>query len=593
METRENTLSEREEYILNALVNDPDDVTQRRARALLEWSQDVPRETIARDVEMRPGQVDKLTRKFSQTRLELFAPAAIERASRGISGTLDINGLMDRFPTDRAHIEHVTQLALQLFDAASEVHQVPPEWRSVLEAGSRLHNLGLHSNAEEDSNNHHTSYDLILSYNLDGFSAIQRDVIASLALFHRKKFKTRQDLLLAELDPGIQRVTLALAALLRVANGLDSSRSQETTIDEITIGEQVLVTVSGPEATKDAARANKKADLWNEILLRPLQVNVQGEPPSQIAKARKPELVPHANEPIPRTARKLIGAQLARLRSFEDDVRAEQAADAVHDMRVASRRMKKAIRLTRDYLGKKWFKRLDPVLGDLRKALGDLRNYDVLLANLRTYQTQLEAEQRDALEPLLDAWEHERGVAHHKLVKLLDNAAYDEWVKQAEAFIRAKSDEDAPRVADVVPGWVWKSYGQVRKYEPGLKEAPLEELHALRIQVKRLRYTLEFFSEGLGQDAEELIQPLVELQDQLGNLQDAVVASARVAEFIAARSRHATRHNQDASAYEAAATYLASLQTQIQELRQALPDHWIKILTPNYRSALGRAVATL
>jgi CHAD domain-containing protein len=57
-------------------------------------------------------------------------------------------------------------------------------------------------------------------------------------------------------------------------------------------------------------------------------------------------------------------------------------------------------------------------------------------------------------------------------------------------------------------------------------------LHALRIACKRMRYTLEFFQEVLGPSTKELIAEIVTLQDHLGDLQDAVVASGILRDYL-------------------------------------------------------------
>nr|MCU0254842.1 CHAD domain-containing protein [Acidobacteriota bacterium] len=77
---------------------------------------------------------------------------------------------------------------------------------------------------------------------------------------------------------------------------------------------------------------------------------------------------------------------------------------------------------------------------------------------------------------------------------------------------------------------------RVLRWEKRLDGAPTAaDLHALRILFKGLRYTCEFFIELLTEEERKLIRALVELQDCLGEHQDAVVAQAELEALIAQR----------------------------------------------------------
>jgi CHAD domain-containing protein len=63
-----------------------------------------------------------------------------------------------------------------------------------------------------------------------------------------------------------------------------------------------------------------------------------------------------------------------------------------------------------------------------------------------------------------------------------------------------------------------------------------EQLHALRIRAKRLRYLLEFLRDVTGKPGRRVVRQLVRLQDLLGSHHDAVVATASVQRYVAAAS---------------------------------------------------------
>jgi CHAD domain-containing protein len=81
----------------------------------------------------------------------------------------------------------------------------------------------------------------------------------------------------------------------------------------------------------------------------------------------------------------------------------------------------------------------------------------------------------------------------------------------------ASQDTPAPdRVRQVVPVLVYTRLAAVRAYEPLLNAATLEQLHALRIEFKKLRYTLEYFREVLGGESKAVIDEIKTMQDHLG-----------------------------------------------------------------------------
>jgi CHAD domain-containing protein len=592
MITHENTLTERERHILTALAANSEPTTARRAQALLEWSQGRSDEEIAEAAGLRRSRIKHLTRAFAQKRLEVFAPSSIERASRGVEGCITVEALLQKQHADVAHAHYVASLALQLFDATAAVHQLAAGWRELLETGALLHNIG---SAEHDDNRHRAGRDIILAHELEGFSPRDRDVLALLALFHRKKVKAPRDPIFAALDQESQHATLVLAAILRVADGLDYSQTQSTRIDSIKVDTLVDAIVAGPHAETDAARANEKADLWRQVLSPPFNARVAGQavPARTRRKPTKPKTGISSHEPITRAGRKVVAQQFARLQSLEDQVRKGDNVDAVHDMRVATRRMRSAFRLLGKFYPQKTVRRLHAPLRELAGDLGAVRDLDVLIENLRGYIGTLSLEQQRALDPLLADWQARRARAQRTLVEFLDGKRYDDWLGRLENFVEAQARRESPRVADVVPALIWKRYGAVREYETQVKPADLQTLHQLRIECKRLRYALEFFAEALGEETAILLEPLIALQDHIGSLHDANMASQLITEFIAARARYAERHGVANANFEGVAGYLNALQGRMNELQLGFPERWQVVVKPTFRQKLGEAVAAM
>jgi CHAD domain-containing protein len=592
MITHENTLSERERYVLTALASNADATASRRAQALLGWSRGESREKIAQTTGLRPAQVQYLTRAFSQKRLELFSPSSIELAGRGQAGSVEVEGLLQKHHTDLAHARYVAALAAQIFAQTSSVHQLEPGSQRLLETGALLHNIGA---AGHDDRHHRAGRDILLAHELVGFSPRDRDMLACLALFQRRRVQASRDPIFAALPQETQHVTLALAAILRIADGLDYSQTQSTVITSIKVNALVDVVIEGPHAETDVARASKKADLWREVLSPPLFVRLANQtlPAQTLPKRPKIKTDVRSHEPITRAGRKIIGAQFAKVQSLEDAVRAGDNIEAVHDMRVATRRIRSAFRLLRTYYPNKTVRRLSAPLRELADDLGQVRDLDVLIENLRTYTATLTIEQQRTLDPLLADWQARRAQAHRELVDFLDGANYDQWVARTEDFIEVKESSDSPRVADVVPALIWKHYGKLRDHERRVKQPTMPLLHALRIRDKRLRYALEFFAGPMGDQSALLLEPLIALQDYLGALHDADMATQLIAEFIAAQARFAQRHGMTGTDFQGVAGYLGALRTRIGELQAGFPERWQIVIKPGFRHTLALAVAAL
>lgn len=292
-------------------------------------------------------------------------------------------------------------------------------------------------------------------------------------------------------------------------------------------------------------------------------------------------------------ARRIIAHQAAKLKHTEQGVRFGSDIEAVHAMRVACRRMNSAFRLFRDYLPKARTKKLRRTLEELRDVLGAARNLDVLRADLETFRADAAEADRAELQRVADAWDAERAIQQRALIELLDSEKFQEWRKQLDAFLNEKEENHSPHIAAILPALLWQQYGAVRAYETEIGNASLEELHGLRIQIKRLRYTLEFFAETFGEKPDALLEPLIALQDELGVIHDAAVAGQALTGFVTAEAHAAKRAGQAAPDFRAIAAYHADLQARIQARRAQLSDLWECVIASSFRERLAQITAQL
>jgi CHAD domain-containing protein len=97
---------------------------------------------------------------------------------------------------------------------------------------------------------------------------------------------------------------------------------------------------------------------------------------------------------------------------------------------------------------------------------------------------------------------------------------------------RRSASENARRV---LPGLAAEYFGKVRQFLE--KDHCAEDLHRMRLDAKRLRYTLELFRPCYGKGLEERLDALKKLQDSLGDVNDAVATRALLGKSVDRNAR--------------------------------------------------------
>lgn len=294
----------------------------------------------------------------------------------------------------------------------------------------------------------------------------------------------------------------------------------------------------------------------------------------------------------------VLAQSLKKMRALEDAARASENVQATHDMRVACRRLKSGLRFGRGTLARKRVAKTLPALETLRDVLGAARNLDVLLAALQAYRAQASLQDRDALSGLNETWTRARAARQIALEQFLSGEVYREWTIRMAALLDEREPMASPRVADRLGALMWKQYGIVRAYETQVDDAPPQILHALRIEVKRLRYLLEFFSAPLTAarrskaQPQKLIDVLIALQDLLGEMQDAVVSDEFVAQYLTRPDERAENQIGDAE-FHALTRYQVFLRAQVALRRAQAPQFYAALVSPWFRKTLGALTARL
>lgn len=296
------------------------------------------------------------------------------------------------------------------------------------------------------------------------------------------------------------------------------------------------------------------------------------------------------DDPMAEAGRKVLSIHFGRMLANEEGTRLGEDPEALHDMRVATRRMRAALALFAPYYKPKVLKPLGKGLRRTGRTLGAVRDLDVLIGKARTYGERLMSEGHGDLTPLLEAWTATREEARGRMLAYLDGPAYRRFVAGFTAFLvapaaPAASPTASDQVRHVVPRLILERYEVVRSFERLLPDGDLATYHALRIECKGLRYALEFFREVLGPETPALIKQVTAMQDLLGELQDARVAEQLLTSFLEEAPATA-----DLTGVK---TYLAAQQSRQRELLAAFPAPWADLVGPDFRRRLALAIAAL
>lgn len=164
--------------------------------------------------------------------------------------------LVRRSDDDPSHAQHVAHLALCLFDATTDQHGLGADVRDLLEAGALLANVGM---AVSHSRHHRHSYYLIRnSDRLVGFTDPEIEMIALIARYHRKSAPKDSHPEWTCLDAQHQRVVRVGAGLLRVAVGLDRTRSSAVSGVEVHVeGDRLVI-----EPVPSSPTVDLSLELW-------------------------------------------------------------------------------------------------------------------------------------------------------------------------------------------------------------------------------------------------------------------------------------------------------------------------------------------
>lgn len=181
----------------------------------------------------------------------------------------------DNYLADEGHTRQVTRLALLIFERTRDLHGLVEKERRLLHWAAVLHDVGW---VEGRQGHHRASMRIILEEAELPFSERERNIVALIARYHRKRMPGEEDEIYVQMRKAERRTVEMLAALLRVADGLD--RTHRGLVKDVQVhvtDEEVLLSISSDEEAKEEQEeALKKGDLFVRTFAKRLRIAREG-----------------------------------------------------------------------------------------------------------------------------------------------------------------------------------------------------------------------------------------------------------------------------------------------------------------------------
>lgn len=236
-------------------------------------------------------------------------------------------------------------------------------------------------------------------------------------------------------------------------------------------------------------------------------------------------------------ARRAFQTQLERIQLNLEGCIEGQDPIHLHDLRVANRRTRAALKEFRDLLPDPVYTKYRDEFRWIHRITGPVRDLDIGIANFPVYKKKLSKNWRAKLDPARQLLQEKRRAAQDELRAQLRSERLENcltsWSEMLEGGVLEGSQTALESAQEFGCRQIIQRYNEVRKQGQKIqKKSPAGKIHNLRVNVKKLRYLIEFFGPIL--DQEETARSLTGLkgfQDALGAFQDAEIQVHSITEL--------------------------------------------------------------
>lgn len=231
-------------------------------------------------------------------------------------------------------------------------------------------------------------------------------------------------------------------------------------------------------------------------------------------------------QPTEDVARLMLAHMFDTARQHEYGIIDDIDTEFLHDYRVSLRKSRSLLTLLKQAFPQDWYLQVKSQLSSLAQVTNTLRDLDVFLLDRQHYSAMLPEQFSKGLELVFSHVHKQRERAQKQLVKNLQSNNYAVLCAETAALLAQPSafitDLSGKPVGDEALKRILKRYHRIRRIGAEITPStPDAQVHALRIECKKLRYLLDFFAELF--DAKRvnvLIKSLKKLQTILGYFND-------------------------------------------------------------------------
>ena len=341
----------------------------------------------------------------------------------------------------------------------------------------------------------------------------------------------------AELVPVARLSTIRRRVRLVDATG---TRVAEVVDDEVSVRDGRRVAARFREIEVEVSSAQNGANGIVDPLVTRLRGAGAGAPDPTPKHVRAlgprameaPEVAPQPvqpDSPAKDVIKSVLAESIASLLHHDPLVRTSSDPEAVHQARVATRKLRSHLRTFGPLLDPEWTEPLRSELGWLAMGLGAVRDREVLLERLRERTRSLPAPDLRSANSLLHVLEVEIETLRKKLLVELGSLRYVDLLERLVAAAHSpatlpEADQPASTVLPPLAAGPWR---RLRSAVRQLPDPPTDpELHRIRILAKRARYAAEAVAPVAGTAAAAFARAAAKLQTVLGEHQDSVTAQA-------------------------------------------------------------------
>ena len=303
--------------------------------------------------------------------------------------------------------------------------------------------------------------------------------------------------------------------------------------------------------------------------------------PDHAPYVAKPDIGLRRDDAAFDAASDIIAAYLPVARRNEAGIIADIDTEFLHDYRVALRKIRSVLSLFKGVYSDAQTQDLKSRFSALMAPTGPLRDLDVYLLERGEFYDLLPESLHRGLDRMFAMFTAERRDAHKTLSRQLRSKAYEREIETLVTLFDSRRklqrgpNADLP-AHDFACRLIWKRYRKICKIATGIDaDTADEEIHALRIHCKKLRYLMEFFGPVFPKAAfKSLIKPLKRLQDNLGLFNDYSVQQENLHAFLSGLDH--TDHARNLELAQSVGALIAILHQRQSEERARVVDSFAR-----------------